>query len=113
MSHLIWFLLVGLIAGWLAGKVTRGHGYGLWGNLTLGCLGALLGGFLFGLLGIHVGGLIGAVMAAFVGAIVEDTLEPSNYRESGPLPTGDDGLIQTRIVAALIESAKTGHEVRL
>ena len=52
-------------------------------------------------------------LEAFVRAIVEDTLEPSNYGASGPLPTGDDGLIQTRIVAAIIESAKTGNEVRL
>jgi predicted dehydrogenase len=52
-------------------------------------------------------------LAAFVRAIAEDSLEPSNYRESGPLPTGGDGLIQTRIVAGLIESAETGHEVHL
>ncbi len=70
MPHLFWFVLVGLVAGWLAGKVTRGRGYGFWGNLVLGCLGAMLGGFLFGLLGIHIGGLIGAVIAAFVGAMI-------------------------------------------
>lgn len=67
----IWFLLVGLIAGWLAGKVMRGAGYGLVGDLVVGVLGALLGGWLFGKLGIAVGaGLIGAIITAFVGALL-------------------------------------------
>jgi len=67
----IWFLLVGLVAGWLAGKVMRGAGYGLIGDLVVGVLGALLGGWLFGKLGIAIGGgLIGAVITAFVGALI-------------------------------------------
>jgi len=66
----IWFLLVGLIAGWLAGKVMRGAGYGLIGDLIVGVLGALLGGWLFGKLGIAVGGLLGAIITAFVGALI-------------------------------------------
>jgi uncharacterized membrane protein YeaQ/YmgE (transglycosylase-associated protein family) len=60
MGPLFWFLLIGAAAGWLAGKVTRGRGYGLLGNITLGCLGAIVGGFLFGLLGIRVGGALDA-----------------------------------------------------
>src|SRR5437762_5826783 len=67
---LIWFLLIGLIAGWLAGRVMRGGGYGLVGDLIVGVIGALLGGWLFGLLGISAGGLIGALITAFVGAAV-------------------------------------------
>ena len=67
---LIWFLLIGLIAGWLAGRVMRGGGYGLVGDLIVGVIGALLGGWLFGLLGISAGGLIGALITAFVGAVV-------------------------------------------
>ena len=67
----IWFLLVGLVAGWLAGKVMRGAGYGLIGDLVVGVLGALLGGWLFGKLGIAIGGgLLGAVITAFVGALI-------------------------------------------
>ena len=68
MTNLIWFLLVGLIAGWLAGRVMRGGGFGVVGDMIVGIIGALLGGWLFGLLGIHAGGLIGAIITAFVGA---------------------------------------------
>ena len=70
LEHLIWFLLIGLIAGWLAGRVMRGGGFGVVGDMIVGIIGALLGGWLFGLLGIHAGGLIGAIITAFVGAVV-------------------------------------------
>jgi uncharacterized membrane protein YeaQ/YmgE (transglycosylase-associated protein family) len=64
------FLLIGVIAGWLAGQVTKGRGFGLVGNLIVGVIGALLGGFLFDLLGIAAGGLVGSLITALVGAIV-------------------------------------------
>lgn len=70
LTSLIWFLLVGLIAGWLAGQVMRGGGYGLIGDMIVGVIGALIGGWLFGLLGIGFGGLIGAIVTAFVGALI-------------------------------------------
>ena len=70
LTGLIWFLLIGLIAGWLAGRVMRGGGFGVVGDMIVGIIGALLGGWLFGLLGIHAGGLIGAIITAFVGAVV-------------------------------------------
>ena len=71
VESLIWFLLIGLIAGWLAGKVMRGGGFGLVGDMIVGVIGALLGGWLFGKLGISAGGgLIGAIITAFVGAVV-------------------------------------------
>ena len=70
LTGLIWFLLIGLIAGWLAGKVMRGGGFGLIGDMIVGIIGALLGGWLFGVLGIHAGGLIGAIIVAFVGAVL-------------------------------------------
>ena len=70
LSALIWFLLIGLIAGWLAGKVMRGGGYGIIGDMIVGVIGALLGGWLFSLIGISAGGLIGAIITAFVGAVV-------------------------------------------
>lgn len=70
LSSLIWFLLIGLIAGWLAGKFMRGGGYGLLGDMIVGVIGALIGGWLFGLVGIGAGGLIGSIIVAFIGAVI-------------------------------------------
>jgi uncharacterized membrane protein YeaQ/YmgE (transglycosylase-associated protein family) len=68
---IIWWILVGLIAGWLAGKVMRGGGYGVLMDILLGMVGAVLGGWLFGMLGIYPGlGLIGSILVAFVGACI-------------------------------------------
>jgi uncharacterized membrane protein YeaQ/YmgE (transglycosylase-associated protein family) len=65
------FIVVGLIAGWLAGKVMRGGGYGVLGDIILGILGGMLGGWIFGRLGIYPsGGLIGAIIVAFTGAVI-------------------------------------------
>ena len=69
--ELVWFILVGLIAGWLAGMIVKGGGYGLVGDMVVGILGALLGGFLFGSLGGAVGGgLLGSIVVATLGAII-------------------------------------------
>ncbi len=70
VTSLIWFLLIGLIAGWLAGQVMRGGGFGLVGDMIVGVIGAFLGGWVFSLLGISAGGLIGALITAFVGAVL-------------------------------------------
>jgi uncharacterized membrane protein YeaQ/YmgE (transglycosylase-associated protein family) len=67
---MLWFLLIGLVAGWLAGLILKGSGYGLIGDLIIGVIGALLGGFLFGLLGIYTAGLIGSLITATIGALV-------------------------------------------
>jgi uncharacterized membrane protein YeaQ/YmgE (transglycosylase-associated protein family) len=66
----LWFILIGIAAGWLAGQIMKGGGYGLIGDLIIGVIGALLGGFLFGLLGLTAGGLLGSLITATVGAIV-------------------------------------------
>jgi uncharacterized membrane protein YeaQ/YmgE (transglycosylase-associated protein family) len=66
----LWFLLIGLAAGWLAGQIMKGGGYGLVGNLIVGVIGALLGGFLFSLLGLGVRNSLGALVTATVGAII-------------------------------------------
>jgi uncharacterized membrane protein YeaQ/YmgE (transglycosylase-associated protein family) len=66
----LWFILIGLIAGFLAGAVVKGHGFGLLGNMVIGVIGAVLGGFLFGLLGLVAVGLIGNLVSAFAGAVV-------------------------------------------
>lgn len=69
MGFLYW-IIVGLIAGWLAGKVMKGGGYGVLVDIVLGILGGVVGGWVFGLLGLHAGGLIGSIIVAFVGAVI-------------------------------------------
>ncbi|MBC8087497.1 MAG: GlsB/YeaQ/YmgE family stress response membrane protein [Phycisphaerae bacterium] len=67
---LIWFLLIGLCAGWLAGKIMKGGGFGIIGDLIVGVIGAFLGAWVFGMLGIGAGGLLGALVTATIGAIL-------------------------------------------
>jgi uncharacterized membrane protein YeaQ/YmgE (transglycosylase-associated protein family) len=67
----LWFLVVGLVAGWLAGMLVKGGGFGLIGDLVVGVIGAFLGGWLFSTLGASAGGgLLGSIIVATVGAIV-------------------------------------------
>jgi len=69
--EVLWFILIGLAAGWLAGQFMRGGGFGIVGDLCLGVVGALIGGFLFRQLGLAAGGgLIGALIVATIGAVV-------------------------------------------
>lgn len=67
---MLWFLFVGLIAGWLAGQIMRGSGFGILGDIIIGVVGAFLGGFVFNLLGLSAHGTIGSIVTATVGAIV-------------------------------------------
>lgn len=70
MGILAW-IVVGLIAGWLAGQVMKGGGYGIIVDIILGILGGILGGWIFGVLGIwHGGGMIGSIIVAFIGAVI-------------------------------------------
>jgi uncharacterized membrane protein YeaQ/YmgE (transglycosylase-associated protein family) len=67
----LWFILIGLAAGWLAGQLMKGGGFGLVGDLVVGVIGALLGGFLFSTFGVSAGGgLIGSLIVATIGACV-------------------------------------------
>jgi uncharacterized membrane protein YeaQ/YmgE (transglycosylase-associated protein family) len=66
----VWFLLIGLAAGWLASQIMKGSGSGLVSDLLMGVIGAILGGFLFRLLGLTATGLLGSLITATVGAIV-------------------------------------------
>jgi uncharacterized membrane protein YeaQ/YmgE (transglycosylase-associated protein family) len=68
--QMIWFLLIGLISGWLAGMISRGGGVGLWGDLVTGVIGSFIGGTLFNFMGISAYGTIGAIISSTVGAIV-------------------------------------------
>jgi uncharacterized membrane protein YeaQ/YmgE (transglycosylase-associated protein family) len=68
---LLYWIIVGLIAGWLAGQVMRGGGYGVLVDIILGILGGIVGGWVFGALGIWPGGgMIGSIIVAFVGAVI-------------------------------------------
>lgn len=67
---LLGWLLIGLIAGWLAGKIARGQGFGCITDIVLGLVGAVLGGWLFVKLGILGGGLVYSLAAATVGAVI-------------------------------------------
>lgn len=68
---IIWFLIIGLVAGWLAGTLMSGGGYGVIGDIVLGILGAVIGGYLFSSLGVSAGGgTLGSIIVATVGAVV-------------------------------------------
>jgi uncharacterized membrane protein YeaQ/YmgE (transglycosylase-associated protein family) len=71
MSPLLWFLLIGLAAGWLAGQLVKGSGFGVLGDIVIGVIGALVGGFLFREFGASSGGgLMGSLIVATIGAVV-------------------------------------------
>ncbi|GJM09093.1 MAG: hypothetical protein DHS20C11_13690 [Lysobacteraceae bacterium] len=66
---IIYFILIGALAGWIAGKIMKGRGFGVLGNIAVGIVGAIIGGFLLGLLGLSASGLIGQLVQAVVGAV--------------------------------------------
>ena len=68
--YLIWVIPIGILAGWLAGQITKGRGFGVLGDLIVGVLGSLLGSFVFGLLGIYADSLVGRLILAVIGAIL-------------------------------------------
>jgi uncharacterized membrane protein YeaQ/YmgE (transglycosylase-associated protein family) len=70
ITNLIWWAVVGLIAGWAAGKIMKGRGYGTVMDIVLGIVGAVVGGWLLGVFGIHGGGFIGTIIVAIFGAVI-------------------------------------------
>jgi len=71
IGSLIAFLFVGAVSGWLAGKIIKGNGFGLFGNMVVGIVGAFVAGLLLPTLGIAIGGgLIGGIINATIGAVV-------------------------------------------
>ena len=71
MIHgIIWWIIVGLIAGWAAGRIMKGGGYGMLADILLGIVGGLVGGWVVGLLGFGAGGFIWSVVVATLGAII-------------------------------------------
>lgn len=65
----IWYILIGIVSGAVAGKLMRGGGFGLIVNLVVGIIGGVLGGWLFSILGIHTSSIIGSLITSVVGAI--------------------------------------------
>ena len=70
MTSLLIFLAIGAVAGWLAGVIMKGGGFGIVADIIIGIVGAMIGGYVFGLLGISANGLIGSIVTATIGAIV-------------------------------------------
>ena len=70
LASVLYFLAIGGIAGWLAGRFMRGRGFGLFKNILVGIVGAFVGGILFGLAGFRSAGLIASLVTATVGAVV-------------------------------------------
>lgn len=71
VETLIIWLLVGAIAGWLAGLIVKGYGFGLLGNIVIGIIGSFIGGWLFGHFGLFTGsGILGSILGATVGAVI-------------------------------------------
>lgn len=67
---MLWFLIVGIIAGWLAGNIVKGGGFGLIGDLVVGVVGSFIGGYLFSILGFTAYGTFGQIIMSTIGAIV-------------------------------------------
>jgi uncharacterized membrane protein YeaQ/YmgE (transglycosylase-associated protein family) len=68
--YYLWQIAIGILAGWLAGKIMRGRGFGVLLDLVIGVIGSLLGGLVFGLLGLYSSGLIGSLVVATAGAVL-------------------------------------------
>jgi uncharacterized membrane protein YeaQ/YmgE (transglycosylase-associated protein family) len=70
MMDLLYYIVIGLIAGWLAGRILKERSMGLLGNLVIGVIGAVLGAYIFEFFGISSGGLIGTLISAVIGAVI-------------------------------------------
>jgi len=70
IPSLVWEIAIGILAGFLAGQIMRGRGYGILLDLVLGLVGAVIGGFVFALFGLHGYGLVGRLVTATAGAVM-------------------------------------------
>lgn len=68
--NFIWYIIIGIVSGFLAGKIMRGGGFGILVNLIVGIIGGVLGGWVFGLLGIVTGGILGSLITSVIGAVL-------------------------------------------
>ena len=67
---MLWFLIIGIVAGWLAGNIVKGGGFGLIGDLVVGVVGAFIGGAVYSFLGFSAYGTIGEIIMATIGAVI-------------------------------------------
>ena len=70
LESLLVFLIVGAVAGWLAGVIVKGHGFGLVGNIVVGIVGAFIAGWLLPGLGLPLSGIVGSIIYALIGAVI-------------------------------------------
>jgi uncharacterized membrane protein YeaQ/YmgE (transglycosylase-associated protein family) len=71
MEHgIIWWIVVGLIAGWAAGRIMKGGGYGMIADILLGIVGGVVGGKVVGFLGFGAGGMVWSILIAILGAVI-------------------------------------------
>lgn len=70
MENLVWFLVIGLVIGWMAGLIMKGRGFGIFGDIAVGVVGAVLGGWLANVTGLVSYSALGAFVTALVGALV-------------------------------------------
>lgn len=70
IMNLLWYIIIGILSGFVAGKLMRGGGFGVIVNLIVGIIGGVLGGWMFGLLGISAGGMLGSLITSVVGAML-------------------------------------------
>lgn len=68
--NFIWYILIGIVSGFIAGKIMRGGGFGILVNLLVGIIGGVLGGWVFGLLGIATAGILGSLITSVIGAVL-------------------------------------------
>ena len=104
ITAIVIFLVIGAVAGWLAGQIIKGGGFGLVGNIIVGIIGAIIGGVLFNFLGIATFGLLGSIISATVGAVI-----PVSYTHLVTAITGKRPLV-ARISSTLkiLRSRKAG-----
>lgn len=70
MMSLLYSALIGIVAGWLGGRIMKGSGFGMIGNLIVGLIGGVVGGFVLSKLGVYTAGTIGSIIAATIGAVI-------------------------------------------
>lgn len=70
LGYWLWFLFIGAVIGWLAGRIIRGRGFGIFADMVIGIVGAMLGGWIAGVMGLYTSSSLGAFLVALAGAVI-------------------------------------------